>query len=45
LAIYGICKDEMVNVEKFIKCFTKADYVCLLDTGSTDGTWEYLQEA
>ena len=45
IAVYGICKDEFVNVDKYVKCFSKADYLCLLDTGSTDGTWEYLQEA
>ena len=45
LAIYGICKDEIVNVKQYIECFSKADYICILDTGSTDGTWEYLQEA
>lgn len=45
IAIYGICKDEIINIEKYIKCFNKADYICILDTGSTDGTWEYLQNA
>lgn len=45
IAIYGICKDEIANVEKYLKCFSKADYLCILDTGSTDGTWEYLQSA
>ena len=45
LAIYGICKDEIANVKKYVECFSKADYVCILDTGSIDGTWEYLQEA
>jgi len=35
----------MPNVEKYVRCFSKADYICILDTGSTDGTWEYLQEA
>lgn len=45
IAIYSICKDEMEKVENFLKCFSVADYVCILDTGSTDGTWEYLQEA
>lgn len=45
LAIYGICKDEIINIEKYIKCFANADYICILDTGSTDGTWEYLQQA
>lgn len=43
VAVYAICKDEIVNVEKYINCFSKADYLCILDTGSTDGTWEYLQ--
>ena len=45
LTVYAICKDEIKNVERYIKCFTEADYLCILDTGSTDGTWEYLQEA
>ena len=45
LTIYGICKNEIVNIKKYIDCFHKADYLCILDTGSTDGTWEYLQEA
>lgn len=44
IAVYGICKNEIANVEKYINCFSKADYLCILDTGSTDGTWEYLQE-
>ena len=45
LTVYGICKDEISNIEKYIKCFHQADYLCILDTGSTDGTWEYLQDA
>ena len=45
LTVYGICKNEIKNVEAYLKSFSKADYVCLLDTGSTDGTWEYLQQA
>lgn len=44
IAVYGICKDEMVNADKYVECFSQADYLCLLDTGSTDGTWEHLQE-
>lgn len=43
IAVYAICKDEIENIEKFIHCFSVADYLCILDTGSTDGTWEYLQ--
>ena len=45
IAIYGICKNEIVNIKKYIQCFSKADYLCILDTGSTDGTWEYIQSA
>lgn len=44
LSIYAICKNEKEYIDKWVKCFTKADYVCVLDTGSTDGTWELLQE-
>jgi hypothetical protein len=32
-------------MEHYITDFGKADYLCILDTGSTDGTWEYLKEA
>ena len=41
-SIYAICKNEKNNLEKWLKCFSKADYVCVLDTGSTDGTWNML---
>ena len=44
LTSYAICKNEVDNVEKWLKGFGQADYVCILDTGSTDGTWEKLQE-
>ena len=44
LTVYAICKNEIDNVENFINSFKEADYLCILDTGSTDGTWEYLQE-
>ena len=43
VAVYAICKNEKDNIEKWLKCFSKADYVCVLDTGSTDGSWELLQ--
>ncbi len=45
LTVYSICKNEIRNVEKFINSFKEADYLCILDTGSTDGTWEFLQKA
>ena len=45
VSVYGICKNEIQSVENYINSFGEADYLCILDTGSTDGTWEYLQEA
>ena len=44
LTVYAICKNEITNVDKWLKSFGEADHVCILDTGSTDGTWELLQE-
>ena len=44
ITVYAICKNERNNVERWLNSFSKADYVCILDTGSTDSTWEYLQE-
>ena len=44
LSIYAICKNEYDNIKDWLNNFIEADYVCILDTGSTDGTWEYLQE-
>lgn len=42
VVVYAICKNEIKSIEKWLKCFAEADYVCILDTGSEDGTWEYL---
>ena len=44
LTVYAICKNEIENIEPWLKSFVEADYICILDTGSTDGTWEKLQE-
>ena len=40
IAVYTICKNEVTNVDKWINSMMEADYLCVLDTGSTDGTWE-----
>ena len=45
VSVYGICKNEIKSIKNYLESFHEADYVCLLDTGSTDGTWEYLQKA
>ena len=44
LTVYAICKNEVENISKYLNSFGEADYVCILDTGSTDGTWKLLQE-
>ena len=44
LTVYAICKNEYDNITKWLNSFGEADYVCILDTGSTDRTWELLQE-
>jgi hypothetical protein len=43
-AAYTICKNELKYVEKWLYYTAKHDYRVLLDTGSTDGTWEELQK-
>ena len=42
--MYAICKNELQFVDKWFENVKEADYVCVLDTGSTDGTFEKLQE-
>ena len=42
---YIICKNELKHIDNWLKELIKLDVICVLDTGSTDGTWEYLQEA
>ena len=44
IAVYTICKNEESNVDAWIKSMSEADYICVLDTGSTDKTYEKLLE-
>ena len=44
IAVYAICKNEIHNVDEWMKNVQEADYICVLDTGSTDGTYEKLLE-
>lgn len=44
LAVYAICKNETEHIESWLKSVQEADYICVLDTGSTDGTYEFLQK-
>ena len=42
IAVYTICKNELQFVDKWMHSMFEADYICVLDTGSTDGTYERL---
>lgn len=44
IAVYAIACNEAVNVDKWMKSMWEADFICILDTGSTDGTYEKFQE-
>lgn len=43
-AAYTILKNERQYIDKWLYYTKFYDYRVLLDTGSTDGSWEYLQE-
>lgn len=43
-AAYTILKNEKKYIEKWLYYAAPFDYRVLLDTGSTDGSWELLQE-
>ena len=43
-ACYTILKNEKKYIEKWLYYADPFDYKVLLDTGSTDGSWELLQE-
>ena len=44
VCVYAICKNEIKFVERWFNTIKNADYICVLDTGSTDGTFERLKE-
>lgn len=45
VCVYAICKNEINNIQRWLSEVGEADLVVVLDTGSTDGTWEVLQDA
>ena len=45
IGVYSICKNEIKNIEKWLETIVEADEVVIVDTGSTDGTYEILQKA
>ena len=44
IAMANIIKNELKFLPTYLERNKDVDYICLLDTGSTDGSWEYLQE-
>lgn len=45
ICVYAIAKDEAKFAKRFMDSAKDADYICVLDTGSTDRTPEILIEA
>ncbi len=44
ICVYAICRNELQFLEKWYLSMREADFIAVLDTGSTDGTWEALKE-
>jgi len=44
ICVYAIAKNEIKFIKQWYNSVKEADYVCVLDTGSTDGTYEKLQK-
>ena len=44
ICVYAIAKNEIKFVDRFFSSVKEADYVCVLDTGSTDGTFEKFKQ-
>lgn len=42
ICVYTICKNEIKNAERWLRSVVDADLVYVYDTGSTDGTPEFL---
>ena len=43
ICVYAICKNESKFVEKWLESMSESDYIVVLDTGSTDDTFEKLK--
>ena len=43
VCVYAICKNESQFVDRFMDSMSEADYVCVLDTGSSDDTVKKLR--
>lgn len=45
IAVYTICKNEAAFLDRWLDSCAEADYILVVDTGSTDNTVEKLAEA
>ena len=43
ICVYAICKNESKFIDRWYNSIKEADYICVLDTGSTDGSFEKLK--
>lgn len=43
ICVYAIAKNEMKFIDTWLDSMKEADYVVVLDTGSSDGTFEFLK--
>lgn len=44
ICVYAICKNEINNIKSWLESMSEADYIVVLDTGSSDGTFEELSK-
>ncbi|MBQ8234263.1 MAG: glycosyltransferase family 2 protein, partial [Bacilli bacterium] len=44
ICVYAICKNESKFINRWLESVKEADYICVLDTGSTDNSVDLLKE-
>ena len=44
ICVYAIAKNEIKHLKRWYNSVKEADYICVLDTGSTDGTYEACKD-
>ena len=42
--VYAICKNEQKFIKRWYESIKESDYICILDTGSTDNSIEIIKE-
>lgn len=44
ICVYAIAKNEIKFIDRWYNSVKEADYICVLDTGSTDGSYEKFKQ-